>query len=123
MINDEIPPDTAEIIFEGFHRKLVASRDISLGEVIVTLPLATQPEPDKYSIEASSGVHVDCSKSLAGACNHSCKPNAAVRHFRIIAWECIKAGEEITIDYRKTEHKLAVPFLCRCGHCDKREIK
>jgi hypothetical protein len=123
MINYEIPPDICEIQFDGLHRKLVALKDIMLGEVIVTLPLTTQCEPDMYSIEASPGVHIDCSQSLAGACNHSCKPNASVRHFRIIAWECIKAGDEITIDYRKTEYKLAVPFMCQCGYCDGKEIK
>lgn len=102
---------------------LFASRDIALGETIVTLPLTTQSEPDKYSIEASPGVHVSCENSLAGAINHSCIPNAAVKHFRIIAWACIKENEEIKINYKRTEHKLAVPFICRCGHCNGKEIK
>lgn len=114
MINYEIPPDIAHIEFSSMERKLVASKDIMMGETIVTLPLHTVPGPDKYSVEASPGVHVDCSNSLAGACNHACDPNAAIRHYRIVAWRCIKEGEEITINYNRTEYKMAVPFNCSC---------
>lgn len=123
MIYYEIPPDVARIEFDGSHRKLVADKDIMLGEVIVTLPLISQSEPDRYSVEASPGIHIDCSNSLAGACNHSCNPNASVRHYRLVAWSCIKEGDEITIDYTRTESQIAFPFICKCGYCDGKEIK
>lgn len=113
-INYEIPDDISHIESDVDYRKLVASRDILQGETIVTLPLKTLPGPDKYSVEASPGIHIDCTESLAGAINHSCSPNAAVRHFRIVAWNCISQGDEITIDYRRTEYDMAVPFKCVC---------
>jgi len=99
---------------EGF-RSLYAARDFRQGETIIGLPTITQPEPDMYSIEAWPGIHIDCSRSDAGATNHSCEPNAAVRGGALVAWSCIKAGEEITIDYKRTESKLAAPFDCNCG--------
>lgn len=98
---------------DGF-RKLVASRDISMGHEILVLPLKSLDKPDRLSVEASPGIHIDCTDSLAGAINHSCKPNAAVRHFRVVAWECIKQGDEICIDYNRTEYDMAVPFKCNC---------
>lgn len=106
--------ELAHIECENGYRKLVASKDISMGHTLVVLPLKSLEKPDRLSVEASPGVHIDCTNSLAGAINHSCDPSASVRHFRIIAWRCIKAGEEITIDYRKTEYDMAYPFKCNC---------
>lgn len=36
----------------------------------------------------------------ANSINHSLSPNAFVRNGRIIAWSCIKKGDQITIDWR-----------------------
>lgn len=110
----ELDEDIAWIEAKDNWRSLIAAEDISQGRTICVLPLKTMEKPDKYSVEASPGVHIDCTDSLAGAINHSCDPNAAVRHFRVIAWKCIKAGEEITIDYNRTEYQMAEPFLCYC---------
>jgi hypothetical protein len=98
---------------EGF-RSLHANSDIRQGETIMNIPQKTVPERDKYSIELFPGVHVDCSEEPIGATNHSCKANAAVRDGRLVAWQCIKAGDEITINYRLTESHLAAPFVCSC---------
>lgn len=108
-----------EVLHQEGYRKLLATRDFHQGEVILYLPQTPLEGPNKYSIEITPGVHVDCSNSIAAAINHSCNPNASVRHGRIVAWSCIKVDEEITIDYKKTEQKLAVPFYCNCGysHC------
>ena len=48
--------------------------------------------------------------------NHSCAPNAFMRvvpgdKVAFFALRDIQAGEEITIDYRDSEH----PEICRCG--------
>lgn len=106
-----------EMRFRGEERSLVAVERFHQGETILGLPHVTQQYPDKYSLEASPGIHVDCSFVMAGAINHSCNPSASVRNFNIVAWRCIEAGEEITLDYRKTENKLANPFDCECGYC------
>lgn len=96
-------------------RAIYATEKIRMGETIMDLPQVGQSDPDMYSIEISPGIHVDCSGSYVGALNHACDPNAAVRRGAIIAWKCIEPGDEITIDYKKTESKLAAPFNCMCG--------
>lgn len=97
-------------------RGLKALKDFHQGETIMSLPNIFLNEPDKYSIEVKPGIHVDCTSFAAGAINHSCTPNAAVRDWRIVAWSCIQTGDPITINYKKTERNLAAPFDCRCGH-------
>src|ERR1700746_3765694 len=105
----------AYIWFDGLYRSLKATRRIRQGETIVNLPQNSMSEADQYSLEIYPGIHVDCSQSMAGATNHSCDPNAFVKENRIVAWKCIMPGDEITIDYKATEQKLAVPFECNCG--------
>jgi len=107
--------ERVSIFFGEGQRSLVALKDFHQGEVIIELPQATLNGPDMYSIEVLPGIHVDCSFSPAGAINHSCDPNAAVRKNYIVAWNCIKEGDQITLDYKRTEHKLAAPFDCKCG--------
>lgn len=101
-------------------RKLFAKRDFRQGEEILKLGNRTQRIPDMYSIQISPKIHIDCRDQPVGATNHSCDPNAAIslrvtEVVRLVAWKCIKAGEEITIDYTRTEEKLAAPFNCFCG--------
>jgi hypothetical protein len=100
---------------DGF-RSLVATEKIRLGETILHLPKIFKETRDKYSIQISENLHVDCSSSFVGAVNHSCDPSASVRHMRLIAWKCIEPGEAITINYRKTESHLSEHFKCDdCG--------
>jgi N-methylhydantoinase B/oxoprolinase/acetone carboxylase alpha subunit len=114
--------DSIKVSDNDGYRTLCALRDFHQGEVILDLPQEVRDGPDKYSIEILPGIHIDCSSSLVGAINHSCEPNAVVRKGRIVAWSCIKDGDEITIDYKKTETKLAFPFNCNCGskNCRRR---
>lgn len=107
--------ESVEIFFDKGYRTLHAQRSFHQGEVIMDLPQETVERPDMYSIEVLPGIHVECAYSPAGAINHSCDPNAAVRKGKIVAWACIKPGDEIKIDYKRTESKLAAPFDCNCG--------
>lgn len=102
------------IYFDNGYRSLRALKKFRQAEIILELPRTVVTEPDMYSIEVLPGIHLDCSDSPAGALNHSCDPNASVRRNHVIAWRCIEEGEEITIDYKKTETDLAVPFDCNC---------
>lgn len=111
-MNEEAP---AYIFFDGKQRMLKATRRIRQGETILYLPSLVRRTPDKYSLEIHPGLHINCEFSMAGAINHSCEPNASVTQERIVAWACIQPGEEIKIDYKKTEQKLAEPFNCNCG--------
>lgn len=96
-------------------RYLVATDHFHQGELIAKLPGIGMSRPDIYSIEVHPGLHVDCAESPVGAMNHSCDPNAAVKDWRIIAWKCIRPGDPITLDYKRTETSLAAPFNCLCG--------
>lgn len=120
MLNDY--ENLAVVVSSNGFRSLYALKDFRQGERIIDLPQKSQPNPDTYSIEIAPGIHVDCSQSVVGATNHSCDPNAAVRKGAIIAWKCIKEGDQITIDYKRTETKLANPFDCYCGakNCRRR---
>ena len=100
--------------FEDGSRGLYAAKQFRQGETIKKLPEQTIPERDMYSIEVYPGVHVDCSWSLVGALNHGCYANCRVRNGKIVAWECIPAGTELTINYRLTETHLSNPFTCKC---------
>lgn len=58
--------------------------------------------------------------------NHSCDPNAFMRvvpgdQVAFFALRDIRAGEEITIDYRSEDHPPA--HLCRCGAPNCRSLK
>ncbi len=97
------------------YRSLHAMRKIRQGETITELPTEVLDKPDMYSIEIMPGVHINCEFSAVGATNHSCAPNAAIKGNRLVAWNCIEPGEEITIDYKRTESKLSAPFDCKCG--------
>lgn len=96
-------------------RGLYAKRKFRQGETICGLPLTTLTNPDMYSLEAWPGTHLDCRDHPIGSTNHSCEPNAAVRGGGLVAWACINPGDEIVIDYKRTESKLAAPFNCMCG--------
>ena len=116
-MNTIIPPNEvpAYIFFDGKQKTLKATRRIRQGETILNLPTKIRQNPDKYSLEVYPSVHLDCEFHMVGAINHSCDPNASVKDTRIVAWSCINPGDEIKIDYKKTEQKLAVPFDCNCG--------
>lgn len=97
---------------------LFALEHIYQGETIIELPMGDYLfEPDQYSIQIAPDLHISCKNYPVGSTNHSCNPNAAVRGARVVAWSCIETGDEITIDYLKTESKLAAPFICECGYC------
>ncbi len=113
---DRIPMyERVMVHVENGSRSLKALKRFRQGEYILDLPQTTVLNPDRYSLEISPGLHIDCSTSVVGATNHSCEPNAAVRKGSLVAWSCISEGDEITIDYKRTESKLAVPFECNCG--------
>lgn len=107
--------ENVSVFYYDGYKSLEAIRNFHQGEVILELPQSTMEGPDMYSLEVLPGIHVDCVLSPAGSINHSCDPTAAVRNGRIVAWKCIKEGDEITLDYKKTESKLAAPFDCNCG--------
>lgn len=58
-----------------------------------------------------------CAVLLPPGCylNHSCDPNAMRSGVKVFAWRAIRAGEEITIDYRLNAWDDNERWLCLCG--------
>jgi len=70
------------------------------GRVVRNEEIAALPEEDQRHL-----CELDWERSavlLAPGCylNHSCDPNAMRKGTYVYAWQAIRAGEEITIDYR-----------------------
>jgi [histone H3]-lysine36 N-trimethyltransferase len=92
-----------EFIFRRRHGSVVANRDIpSLSE-------EDQRHLCELDFETSAVL-------LAPGCylNHSCDPNAMRSAVNVYAWRDIRAGEEITIDYRLNAHD-GERWACICG--------
>lgn len=49
--------------------------------------------------------------------NHSCEPNAMRSGVKVFAWRAIRAGDEITIDYRLNAFDDDDQWPCACGRC------
>ncbi len=47
--------------------------------------------------------------------NHACDPNAMRSGVKVFAWRPIRAGDEITIDYRLNGFDESCRWECRCG--------
>lgn len=109
---------------------IIASRDIDLGTAVwgpcatchiwdgarlgATVPAVVE-WLNEYGYRLSDGkVILPCMG--AHLLNHSC--NASVLDYGLsvgIAVRDIKAGEEVTIDYRTFRHELPWEFACSCG--------
>ena len=58
--------------------------------------------------------HEECPSNI-NFINHSCEPNLVWQdNHTLIAWRHIRAGEELTYDYRTEDFEVA-PFQCECG--------
>ena len=100
-----------------------ANRDIQPGEVILAFggpvidfeetkrrgPWECMPiqfGPNQYYDTQPPGVFV----------NHSCEPNAGIRHDRdLVALRPIRLGEEVRFDYSTTMQEQSFTMRCLCG--------
>ncbi|HUS16942.1 MAG TPA: SET domain-containing protein-lysine N-methyltransferase [Chloroflexia bacterium] len=92
-----------EFIFRRQHGHVVRNDDIGL--------LSTEDQRHLCELDWEHSAVL-----LAPGCylNHACDPNAMRKGTRVFAWKGIRAGEEITIDYRLnafTDERWA----CSCG--------
>jgi SET domain-containing protein len=99
--------DKGEFIFRRRHGRIVANASI---------PSLTR-EDQRHLCE------LDYARSallLAPGCyvNHSCEPNAMRSGVKVFAWKRIRAGEEITIDYRLNAFgSIRSKCLCASSSC------
>ena len=104
-----------------------AEEDIQKGSFITTL--TGTPFPKTHIIESDDPLQIDentyvCLDHASKTINHSCDPNAGIRHKAdLYAIKDIKQGEEITYDYATTigidDTISAMPCACGASHCRK----
>lgn len=107
-------------------RGLFAARGFALGETILhfTGPLISladaiaKGDSEGNPLQIGSNQYIDLEPPGVFA-NHSCAPNAGIRHdTELIALQTIASGEEIRFDYSTTiweEGPSAYTMPCRCG--------
>ena len=123
-----------EVIETGKYGKgLFAKEAISKDEIISEFDgeiYNYTDDLDKYLHDhaiqfATNKVRV--SKGIAIYTNHSCEPNCGIKDlFKIVAMRNIMRGEEITIDYKMSEHfhdkRWEWKMECKCGSKNCRKI-
>ncbi|MCA9322174.1 MAG: SET domain-containing protein-lysine N-methyltransferase [Planctomycetes bacterium] len=107
------------------HYRLVATRDLSTGVVLLELEGEVGNQPSRFSVQIGVGLHLDVPAGVSIAesmdryqwrfLNHSCDPNASFRGRTLIADRPIAAWEQICFDYNTTEFDMDAPFRCHCG--------
>ena len=100
-------PDKGKAVF--------AMRDIRLGEKFGYFAGSVTQTNDMHAIHLE-GVLIKGIGKLQFL-NHSCGPNSNFKNKNrwLYAKKDIHKGEEVTIDYTRTEKKFTSPFECKCG--------
>lgn len=102
----------------GGQKGLFATDNVKTNHIIGYFYGKVLKSPGQHSITASNGWFIT-TKSSFRFLNHKCiDANARMggRYGLVVkANRPIRAGEEITIDYTRTEKKFSAPFACTCG--------
>jgi hypothetical protein len=99
----------------GVRAALPLPKGALLGELVGTIVLA----PTQKSVTVD-GEYLDPSDDCTlGYVNHSCEPNARFNGRLLFLTDSVAEGDEITVDYRKTEQIISSSFQCRCARCRK----
>jgi hypothetical protein len=93
-----------EFIFRRRNGRVVTTAEISSLSSEDQMHL-TELGFDSYAIVLPPGAYL----------NHSCDPNAMRSGVKVFAWRAIRAGEEITIDYRLNAFGDGDRWECSCG--------
>ena len=101
-----------------------ARRDFSPGEfifrrrhgrVVKNDEVASLPREDQRHLCELDFDHSAVLLSPGCYLNHSCEPNAMRHGVKVFAWTAIRAGDEITIDYRLNAFDEDAVWKCLCG--------
>jgi hypothetical protein len=95
--------DEGEFIFRRRHARVVTAAEVSSLSEWERVHLC-ELSFDRFAVLEPPGCFL----------NHSCDPNAMRHGVKVFAWRPIKAGEEITIDYRLNAFD-GDSWPCDCG--------
>ena len=94
-------------IFRRRHRLVVTGAEIDGLSAADQMHLC-ELDWDRFAVLAPPGCYL----------NHACDPNAMRSGVKVFAWRGIRAGDEITIDYRLNAFDGdSWPCACRSGNC------
>nr|WP_294551220.1 SET domain-containing protein-lysine N-methyltransferase [uncultured Rhodopila sp.] len=119
---DSIDLPKAAVDGHGGEMRLHATSKIEGSELILKMSGQILDRPTRYSVQIGIDRHIVSRGADPGVpgnayryINHSCAPNARVKHLCLIAVRTICPGEQITFDYDANEWDMASPFRCACG--------
>lgn len=90
---------------------IVATKNISQGELVRILVGKISPRRNKYSIQIGKKEHI--MDEIGMYINHSFTPNTKIVYRSVIAIRDIKVGQEITFNYLENEASISFPFKCK----------
>jgi hypothetical protein len=95
-------------------KALVVAVDFGPNQVVRVLQGKILYKPTRTSICISTNKHIE--DRFGSVINHSCVPSARVAEESVVTNKTLFPGDEVTIDYRRTEKEMAAPFEClACG--------
>jgi hypothetical protein len=100
-----------------FESKLVTKKGYKKGDVVCEIRGYDIVDEVRYTtVQVGKNKHIELNSILVYM-NHSCAPNVYLdlEHFLVMAFEDVKAGDELCFFYPCSEWKMAQPFICRCG--------
>lgn len=98
---------------------IFTKKNIKKGEIFYIIPLKKISTKPKKRWALIKGKYIGDKKVLFWV-NHSCNPNSKIdiNKHALISLKNIKKGEEINVDYEKTENKInKTPCLCGSLNC------
>jgi hypothetical protein len=113
-----------KVLKRGNYFSVVATQNISKGDVILKLQGAVSSLQDKYSLQIDEKKHLfafsenpEIESSLFKFLNHGCSPNSYfdMPKGTLIALKNIEPNDEIVFHYCTTEYEMSSPFQCHCG--------
>ena len=95
-------------------KAMVVAVDFGPNQVIRALQGKILYRPTRTSICIGTNKHIE--DRFGSVINHSCVPSARVVTESVVTNKTLFPGDEVTIDYRRTEYEMAAPFEClTCG--------
>ena len=95
-------------------KALVVAVDFGPNQVVRALQGKILARPTRTSICIGQDKHVE--DRFGSVVNHSCVPSARMVAESVVTNRTLFPGDEVTIDYRRTEREMAAPFECQtCG--------
>lgn len=124
-IDPEVSVQRCELGFGLFARRsFVVDEEILVftGPELSFEAMVARGEVEANALQIDDSLYLDIGAPGVFA-NHSCLPNAGIRHDRrLVALRPIQAGEEIRYDYSTTMWENHWTMACRCGHDNCRRL-